>query len=555
MAWWREAKFGMFIHWGVYAVPAGYYKGKPVKGNGEWLMNNGKIPMAEYQLFAKEFNPVKFDAERWVQIAKDAGMKYIVITSKHHDGFAMFDSKASDWNIVKATPYGRDPLKDLAAACRAAGIKLGFYYSQGQDWNNGGAASHGKWDKAQDHDMDDYLDKVALPQVREILTNYGANTPAIVWWDTPADITPARAARLNALIKELKPDLITNNRLGGGFHGDTETPEQFIPANGFPGKDWETCMTMNGTWGFKRDDQAWKSPEQLIRNLCDVASKGGNYLLNVGPSAEGEIPQPSIERLEAVGAWMKANGEAIYGSQVGPFKRTPAWGRATRKGGKVYLMVFDWPADGVLHVPLQGKVAKAWLLAKPDAALEIATGQTGFDLKLPGPPPDRAASVIVLQPEGDLTAPPIPPVTPAAEGTITLTPKDAEIVGSRLRVVDEAGGYLGHWTSRKDFAKWDVQVPKTGLYTVTLEYGCRPDDAGSAFTLAAGKSRQSGTVQATKGAQDFRSIALGPIKLEKSERQGISLKAIPKPDLYSHGSLMNVHALVLTPAPEPANSH
>lgn len=396
--------------------------------------------------------------------------------------------------------------------------------------------------------MDDYINKVAVPQVRELLTNYGADTPAIVWWDTPANMTPERSAKLNALIKELKPDLITNNRLGGGFHGDTETPEQFIPANGFPGKDWETCMTMNGTWGFKKDDQAWKSPEQLIRNLCDVASKGGNYLLNVGPNAEGEIPQPSIERLEAVGAWMKVNGEAIYGSQGGPFKQKPAWGRATRKDGKVYLMVFDWPTDGVLHVPLAGKVTKAWLLAQPETALEITTGETGFDLKLPGAPPDQAASVIVLQPEGELTGLPIPPLAPAADGTITLTPTDAEIVGSRLRVVDDAGGYLGHWTDRKDFAKWEVRVPKTGLYTASVEYGCRRDDAGSTFTLAAGKSSQTATVKATKGAQDFQSVALGEIKLEKSERAGISLRAVPKPDLYSRGSLMNVRAIVLTPA-------
>src|ERR1022692_2636353 len=168
MKWWREARFGMFIHWGVYSVPAGTYNGKQISGIGEWIMNRGKIPMAEYQAYAKEFNPVKFNADEWVKTAKDAGMKYIVITSKHHDGFAMFDSKASDWNIVQASPFGRDPLKELAAACTKYGLKLGFYYSQAQDWNNGGAASGGKWDKAQEHSMDDYVDKVAGPQMKEI---------------------------------------------------------------------------------------------------------------------------------------------------------------------------------------------------------------------------------------------------------------------------------------------------------------------------------------------------------------------------------------------------
>ena len=246
MAWWREAKFGMFIHWGVYSVPAGYYHDQPVPGIGEWIMNKGKIPMAEYQTFAKQFNPVKFDADAWVKAAKDAGMKYIVITSKHHDGFAMFDTKASPWNIVQATPYGKDPLKDLAAACRKYGLKLGFYYSQAQDWNNGGAAAGGKWDPAQQHDMDDYIDKIAVPQVKEILSNYG-EFPAVLWWDTPHDMNQERAKKLYDAVQQLRPDIIMNNRLGGGYKGDTETPEQKIPAKGFPGRDWETCMTLNNT--------------------------------------------------------------------------------------------------------------------------------------------------------------------------------------------------------------------------------------------------------------------------------------------------------------------
>jgi len=245
MAWWKDAKFGMFIHWGVYSVPAGRYQGKEVPGIGEWIMNRAKIPTASYQAYAKEFNPVKYNAEAWVKIAKDAGMKYIIITSKHHDGFAMFDTKASNWNIVKATPYGKDVLKPLVAAAHKAGLKIGFYYSQAQDWNNpGGAAAGGHWDKAQDGSMDDYIDKVALPQVKEILSNYGDID--VLWWDTPNDMTPERAAKFDAVVKKY-PKLITNNRLGGGYKGDTETPEQFVPATGFPGRNWETCMTMNDT--------------------------------------------------------------------------------------------------------------------------------------------------------------------------------------------------------------------------------------------------------------------------------------------------------------------
>jgi len=415
MAWWRDAKFGMFIHWGVYAVPAGYYHDKPVAGIGEWIMNKGKIPMAEYQGFAKEFNPVKFNADAWVKTARDAGMKYIVITAKHHDGFAMFDTQASPWNIVQATPYGKDPLTDLAAACRKYGVKLGFYYSQAQDWNNGGAAAGGKWDPAQEHNMDDYIDKIAVPQVKEILSHYG-EFPAVLWWDTPRDMNTNRAQKLYDAVKALKPDIIMNNRLGGGFKGDTETPEQKIPAKGFPGRDWETCMTLNNTWGFKRDDDHWKSTTTLIHNLCDIASKGGNYLLNVGPTREGLIPQPSLERLAEVGAWMRVNGEAIYGTTATPFgaelgaavKAKDGYGhdttvsagndwRCTSKPGKIYAMIFNWPATGKFKLPgLQSKVTRAYLLTDR-TNLKFSQTSTGVILDLPATAPDTIASVICVE--------------------------------------------------------------------------------------------------------------------------------------------------------------
>ncbi len=418
MAWWRGAKFGLFIHWGVYSVPAGYYHGQPVAGIGEWIMNKGKVPMAEYQRFAKEFNPTNFNADEWVKIAKDAGMKYIVITSKHHDGFAMFCSQASRWNICEASPFGRDPLKELAAACRKQGIRLGFYYSQAQDWNNGGAAAGGKWDPAQQHSMDDYIDQVAVPQVREILTKYGPDVPAVLWWDTPRDMNYERAEKLYRVTQELRPDLIENNRLGGGFKGDTETPEQHIPAQGYPGRDWETCMTMNNTWGFKRDDGHWKSTETLIRNLCDIASKGGNYLLNVGPTSEGLIPRPSVERLAEIGAWMRTNGEAIYGTgptlfgvEAGKFSETDkdkngkprfvtAWDwRCTTRPGKIYLHIFKWPADGRFELPaVEDKITKAYLLADPGRhPLEFKQSDQGVSLRLPSRAPDAIASVVCLE--------------------------------------------------------------------------------------------------------------------------------------------------------------
>lgn len=411
MRWWREARFGLFIHWGVYSVPAGMWNGQRVTQSGaEWIMNRGRIPVADYRKFATEFNPTRFNAQEWVKLAKDAGMKYIVITAKHHDGFAMYHSKASAWNIYDATPFKRDPLKELAVACKRAGIKLGFYYSQAQDWNNPGGAAAGSrtgqsvidkenhWDPAQQGSMDDYIDRVAVPQVKELLSNYGK--VSVLWWDTPTGMNSERAEKLLPLLK-LQPDIVCNNRLDKNKStGDFETPEQKIPDTGLPGKDWETCMTMNRTWGFRSYDNDWKSAETLIHNLVDIASKGGDYLLNVGPTSEGLIPGPSVERLEQIGAWMKVNGQAIYGTTASPFEKLP-WGRCTKKENRntttLYLHVFDWPTNGTLLVPgLKNKVSSAKILVN-GRKLKFRTTANGAEIEVPAEAPDAISSTIVLK--------------------------------------------------------------------------------------------------------------------------------------------------------------
>ena len=427
MEWWHEARFGMFIHWGVYAQFAGVYNGhEQARGGAEWIMNRCKIPVAEYQAKAKEFNPVNYDPDAWVKMAKDAGMKYIVITSKHHDGFALFESKASKWNVVDATPYGKDLLKPLAEACKKYGIKLGFYYSQAQDWvNPGGSAARkvmkegwenpdsakidqytkehkGHWDPAQTTaTFDEYIDRVAVPQVREILSNYGEIS--VLWWDTPTNMTDEAALKLQKML-ELQPNIITNDRLKRpNFPGDTKTPEQKIPDQAeLTGQNWETCMTMNGSWGW-RDDNKWKPTETLIRNLVDITSKGGNYLLNVGPKPDGTFPDESIERLKKVGQWMDVNSEAIYGTQASPFGMLP-WGRCTYKevNGKtnLYLTVFDWPKDGILTVPgLKNKVVSAKLMAT-GASLKTSSVSNNMNISLPAAAPDAIASVIKLEVKG-----------------------------------------------------------------------------------------------------------------------------------------------------------
>jgi alpha-L-fucosidase len=426
MKWWREARYGMLITWGLYSVPAGVWDGKPVPGIGEWIMNYASIPVAEYKGIAPQFNPTAYSAHDIVALAKAAGMKYIVAMPKHHDGFAMFGSKADPFNIVAATPFKRDPLAELAAECKKQGMKLGFYYSQDQDWTApGGAAiktgNHDRpnhhWDPAQDGDFATYLHTKAIPQLKELLTNYG-DSPAVIWFDTPTvDMTPALAGEIVALLNQY-PKLIWNNRLGGGYAGDTDTPEQFIPAQGYPGRDWEACMTMNDTWGFKSDDMNFKSPELLLKNLIDIASKGGNYLLNIGPDAKGAVPTAEVERLQKVGAWLKVNGEAIYGTkatlfgaEAGAYSATEkndrgkpkfiaAWDwRSTTGKDKIYVELLKWP-DGSFHLPKSPRrITGAYLLADPaHRALKISrSADDGIDVALPAKALDPVATVLVLK--------------------------------------------------------------------------------------------------------------------------------------------------------------
>jgi len=428
MAWWREARFGMFIHWGLYSVPAGTWDGKQIPDLGEWIMNNASIPVADYKALAGKFNPVGFSAHDIVALAKSAGMKYIVITAKHHDGFAMFDSKANSFNIVAATPFKRDPLRELADEARKQGIKLGFYYSQDQDWTAPGASAilrdhHDPvthhWDPAQDGDFDTYLHTKAIPQIKELLSNYG-EFPAVEWFDTPTkNMTPERAAEIVALVNT-HPNLIWNNRLGGGYKGDTETPEQYIPPQGYPGRDWEACMTINDTWGYKSYDTNFKSTETLLRNLIDIASKGGNYLLNIGPDSNGVVPGAEVSRLQEVGKWLAVNGEAIYatgptlfGAEAGALSATEkdksgkpkfvaSWEwRSTTKTDKVYLEFFKWPG-GAFHLPaMTRKVTGAYLLADASKKpVKFVQTDAGVDLQLPGVGLDPVATVVVLKTTG-----------------------------------------------------------------------------------------------------------------------------------------------------------
>ena len=405
LEWWKDARFGMFIHWGIYAQDGCFWNGKD--GRSEHMMRVLEIPIAEYQKIATKFNPVKFNADEWVKIAKEAGMKYMVITAKHHDGFAMFNSPSNNYNIVKQTPWKRDPIKELAAACAKQDLKFGVYYSLGRDWHDPDCNSVDGWrsntwdfpDEAK-KDYSKYFERKVKPQITELLTQY---KPSIIWFDTPELITLNQSEELLALIHSIDPNCIVNQRVGNRL-GDYAVKEQKIPVGGEP-DPWETCMTLNGAWGYHKTDSNWKSADSLAHSLIDIASKGGNLLLNVGPTGEGVIPELSVSRLEEVGNWLKVNGEAIYGTTSSPFGKF-SWGRCTKKevnGNTIlYFSVFKRPNNGKLILPkFTNKIKKSTLLAN-GKKVKTETTDKAIVVNLPAIETNTIVSIVKLELKGVL---------------------------------------------------------------------------------------------------------------------------------------------------------
>jgi len=369
--WWRQAKFGMFIHWGLYAVPAGQWKGEVTDEYSEWIMFHNRVPVKEYEWIAARFNPVKFNAEEWVKLAKQAGMKYIVITAKHHDGFSMFDSNVTTYDIVDATPFARDPMKELAEACHREGVKFGFYYSIDRDWHHPDAQGNdlrqsNTWDYSDESkkDFDKYFEEFAKPQIKELLTQYGPL--GIIWFDGIGTKTAEQNEEIVAMVRKYQPDCLINSRLGDWKTyewGDYRSMDDNQVSNRDLGYGWENPGTINNTYGYNKHDTDWKSYTEIIRMLVDIASNGGNYLLNIGPKADGLIPAESVRVLQEVGKWMDKYGQSIYGTTAVPIEK-PSWGRCTAKGNKLYLHVFDWPSNGQLVAGgVKNKVKKAYMLA------------------------------------------------------------------------------------------------------------------------------------------------------------------------------------------------
>ena len=513
-----DMKFGLFIHWGLYAIPAGEWNGRYVRGIGEWIMSRNKIPVAEYSRLAEQFNPVKFNADEWTQLAKDAGMKYMVITSKHHDGFAMYHSKASKYNIYDATPFKRDPLAELSKSAAGKGIGFGFYYSQAQDWHERNGAGN-TWDFPKERDPAPYLQEKVFPQVEEILTGYG--NLALIWFDTPQLLTEEQVIQLRKLVKDLQPECLVNNRIGYKQGDYEQMGDNAIPTLVFDWQVWEVPATLNDTWGFKKEDHNWKDPKDLIYKLTDIVSKGGNYLLNVGPTAEGMIPAESQDILREIGKWLKVNGEAVYGTKHSPVYFPGASWKCTVKPGKMYIHIFDKPGKELRIDGLVTKVKKAYLL---DGGERIKFSKDGNSLVLAIPQDIniKYSSVIVLDLKEEF------PVI--AEGyryndpqqEYILFAKDARMGGEELKYLYDTNAATGFLESESPFNElmWYHYPYDSANYRVSIEYACDDSFAGSPFVLQKQKNKLdvaviSGIIQPSGGK--FQTFEIGEMVLEKGE--------------------------------------
>ncbi len=553
MAWWREGRFGLFMHWGLYALPAGEWKGleKQKDLGGEWIMYNARIPVKEYEPLARQFNPVQFNADEWVRLAEDAGMRYMVLTAKHCDGFAMFASKASRYNIFDATPFAHDPIGDLARACAERKMKLGFYYSHSWDWHEPDALGlDNAWDfpDRPKKDFAKYLREKSMPQVEEIVSQY---KPAILWFDVPNDLTRAQSEEFLSIVRRHLPDCIVNDRVGNGL-GDYATPEQFIPPEGIKG-DFEVCMTLNDHWGFDKNDDRWKPAVIVVRNLVDIVSKGGNYLLNVGPTAQGVFPAAAGKILHEVGAWMKVNGESIYGTTAGPLRRLP-WGRSTAKPGAIYLHVFDWPANGRLVVAgLKNNVSGAVCLS--DAGLShkplevVRLSEHDVEICLPAQPPDPMDTVIAVSIEGMPEVDPTILALAEPDTRNTFSVAAAAIHGQTakyygLSLEQRQYDRVGSWLQAADWLSWDFRTLGSATYDLEAVYGADPVCAGNEFIVSVdGKELPACKVVVTGGYQTFKTFPVGAVEVSGPGLHTLSVKV---KTIVPNSGLFDLHAVVLT---------
>ncbi len=534
MEWFKEAKFGMFIHWGPYSKLAGEWQGKqvPVGENSEWIMQKMQIPVEEYRKMASTFNPVEFDAEEWVSLAKQTGMKYIVITSKHHDGFAMYDSKVSNYNIVDHTPYNKDPMKALAEACEKEGIKLGFYYSHREDWNHPYAYGN-TWDfdssqtnlDSMDHPdlFRKYLEEKAKPQVKELLNTYH---PRIIWFDRGM-YTQEQGREFVDLVHNLSPECLVNGRVG---HYDKELlgDYQSLSDHGLPvggvEEYFEALGSVNKTWGYSKFDTTWKSPREIIRRLVMSVSKGGNYLLNVGPTGEGVIPAPVVRRFKRVGEWMQKNSESIYGVTSSPFLEEIPWGWVTQKGEKLYLHIFQWPEDQKLEIEgLKNTVKRAYMLVDKETNLKVQRNNNRLIISLPSEPENNINSVAVLEIEGEPRVDP-PVLKQEGKQAINLDYIHAVTKGNAIKRYNRKGKYhIGKWQNPGDVIQWHIDINTPGVYDVFVTYSARPEWEGQPYMVNVGDHRIEVTIVPSSGWYVYQTLNIGSVEFHNKGRKLVKI--------------------------------
>lgn len=532
LQWLRDSKYSMFIHWGLYSHLGGEYRGKTYHGIGEWIMHPAMadIPPEDYMALAKEFNPVKFDAKAIVDLAKRAGMRCIVVTAKHHEGFAMFDSKASDFSITRATPFGRDPMKELADACAEAGIRLGFYYSQFQDWVEP--------DAGHSPDFADYFKRKALPQITELLTNYGPI--AIVWFDTPGSMSKEDSQKLVDHVHALQPDCLINSRVGNGLGDYSSFGDMEIPVKN-PDKDklYECIATTNDSWSWSRSDSHWKSPTTIIQQLVRSIARGCCFMLNMGPKDDGSVPKEAALALTRAGEWVATHSEAVYKTSASPFPR-PCWGDFTVKGRKLFLHIFQWPTNGKLQIAaLEGRVNKAVIM---DGDLPVAFLQREDHLLLTLPqtrPSDCLVPVICLT----LDSPPQAHhqnhlVDGDSRVALLAEYAETDTVLKRESWMEAFGDWhhlhcLTGWTGPDSTASWPLQVLAPGTYSVQVEYACGLEGDGTEWEVTTAEDTitfltfDTGQRQKVEGRRlrmRFRTVEVGLLHFAKTGHQKLRLR-------------------------------
>ncbi|MFF2154020.1 alpha-L-fucosidase [Paenibacillus chitinolyticus] len=570
LAWWREARFGMFVHWGPYSLLGGRWKGEEVQAAyAEHIQLRGRIPVREYEKAAAAMDMSGFHADEWVAAAKQAGMKYMIVTAKHHDGYAMYDSQASGYNIVRLGPSGRDPIRELSEACGRGGITFCLYYSHAMDWHHPDSQGNtldypdniGAWDsleswtgdEAKSRRYDRYLREKAFPQIRELLTNYGP--VGILWFDCGHKITDEQGREFAELVRSIQPGCLINKRIRSDEFADYGNPGDNQLSVRVTRPDWESIFTLNDSWGFRHADRNWKTPEELIRILVETASRGGNTVFNVGPEGSGRIDDHSLRLLEEAGRWMAVHHASIRGTESSPIGR-PEWGccTANRQERKLFLHILRQPPGGRLIVPgIASPVTAIRWLHDPAAPAPRFRRLNGLDLlvELPGPLPDNASSVLVLQYEGELAADPHKRLM--EEGATTFPAFDGEAAGERLRYDTGKKGRdnVTDWSRAGESLSWTFRAAAPGRYAVRLSYAAEPGVSGGSYTVCCGDHALRAEVVPTEGPYDFTVREIGGLEIPGPGTYTLTVRA----EDIRGGYLMNLRQVVMKALTEEEKPH